>query len=243
MEAMADREERLATEEPCIRPIRWLTAKEPVAERQTSEVKLIWDLQVKGIPVFNGERQAEMIRTFISTFEEAVDVMNMGENETLIRAIFMSKLGTVARTWQQCVKRGKALHVPTTTKQWPERLKRDFYPEEMSNIKWVELTEIRQDHHSLQWLIETFTALRNQVEHKTEDEIVRQFGNAANGYGNFKNIGQLILEDAVRGSVSKNPMTFLTAVHRAEKFASQEIELRRYNNQTQRGNKQKKKQR
>jgi hypothetical protein len=66
MEAMADRVERLATEEPGMRAIKWLTkkkAKEPGVERETVEVKLIWDPQVKGIPVFNGERQAEMIDT------------------------------------------------------------------------------------------------------------------------------------------------------------------------------------
>jgi hypothetical protein len=223
-----------------MRPTRWLTKKqvtEPLVERQTAEIKLIWDLQVKGIPMFNGERQAEMIRTFISTFQQAVEVMNIGGNETLMNAIFMSKLGTMARSWKQSVEQEQPNEVPATTKQWLQRLRKDFYPEEMSNIKWVELTEIRQDHHSLQWLVESFTELRNQVEHKTEHEVVRQFGIAANGYGNFKNIGQLILEEMVRAGVSEKPMTFRAAVHLAEKFASQEIELRRYNYQTQRGNK------
>jgi hypothetical protein len=229
MEALTERVERLETDEPGMRPTRWLVT-EPVVERQTAEVKLIWDLQVKGIPVFNGERKAEMIRSFIT------EVMNMGGNETLMNAIFMSKLGTVARSWKQSVEREYPNEVPATTKQWLQRLRKDFCPEEMSNIKWVELTEIRQDH-SLQWLVETFTELRNQVEHKTEHEVVRQFGIAANGYGNFKNIGQLILEEMVRAGVSEKPMTFRAAVHLAEKFASQEIELRRYNNQTQRGNK------
>jgi hypothetical protein len=96
MEALTERVERLETDEPGMRTIRWLTkkkVKEPLVERQTAEVKLIWDLQVKG--VFNGERQAEMIRTFISTFEQAVEVMNMGGNETLMNALFMFKLGTV----------------------------------------------------------------------------------------------------------------------------------------------------
>jgi hypothetical protein len=64
MEALTERVERLETDEPGMRPTRWLTKKqvtEPEVERQTAEVKLIWDLQVKGIPVFNGERQADGI--------------------------------------------------------------------------------------------------------------------------------------------------------------------------------------
>jgi hypothetical protein len=239
MEALTERVESLETNEPGMRPTRWLTKKpatEP-AERQSAEVKLIWELQVKSIPVFNGERQTEMIRTFLNTFEQATEVMNMGENETLMNAIFMSKLGPVARSWKQSFEREHPNEVPATTKQWLKRLRKDFYPEEMSNVKWVELTEVLQDHHSLQWLVETFTELRNQVEHKTEHEVVRQFGIAANGHSNFKNIGQLILEEMVRAGVSEKPMTFRAAVHLAEKFAIQEIELRRYNNQTQRGNK------
>jgi hypothetical protein len=243
MEAMADRVERLATDDPRMRATRWLAQKRlraPGAEHQTAEMKLIWDLQVKGIPIFNGERQTEMIKTFTAAFVEAVEVMNMGENETLMKAIFMSKLGPVARSWKQCIERGQPAEVPRTTMEWLQRIKRDFYPkrpEEMSKIKWAELTELRQDHHSLQWLIEAFMGLRNQIDHKTEEEVVRQFGIAANGYGNFKNIGQLILEEMVRAGVSEKPMKFLTAVHMAEKFASQEVEMRRTNNQTQRGHK------
>jgi hypothetical protein len=237
MEALAERVENLETDEPGMRPTQWLTkkpVKEPV-ERQSAQEKLIWELQVKSIPVFNGERQTEIIRTFLNTFQQATKVMNMEENEILMNAIFTSKLGPLARSWKQSVEREHPNEVPATTNEWLKRLRKDFYPEEMSNVKWVELTEVRQDHHSLQWLVETFTELRNQVEHKTEHEVVRQFGIAANGYSNFRNIGQLILEEMVRAGVSEKPMTFRTAVHLAEKFASQEIEIRRYNNQTQRG--------
>jgi disulfide oxidoreductase YuzD len=244
MNAMADRVERMATEEPRMRATRWLAQRRPralvvapVVEQPTDEKKLIWDLQVKAIPIFNGERQAEMIKTFTTAFSEAIETMNMGNNETLMKAIFMSKLGAVARTWKQCVERGQPAEVPKTTMEWLERLKRDFYPEEMSKIKWAELTELRQDHHSLQWLIQAFTGLRNQVEHKTEEEIVRQFGIAANGHGNFKNIGQVILDESICRAIIGKPMTFLTAIHMAEKFASQEVEMRRTNNQVQRGQK------
>jgi hypothetical protein len=166
MEALTDRVERLETDEPCMRPISWPTkkkAKEPVVERQTPDVKLIWDLKVNGIPVFNGESQSEMIKTFIRAFEEAIEVMNMGGNEILMHAIFMSKLGIVARTWKQSVEREQPGEVPETTKEWLQRLRRDFYPEEMLTGKWAELTVIRQDHHSLQCLVETFTALRIQT--------------------------------------------------------------------------------
>jgi hypothetical protein len=60
-----------------------------------------------------------------------------------------------------------------------------------------------------------------------ESEMVRQFGFAANGYGGLLNIGQLILEESVRRSDSNQPLSYLSAVHLAEKFVSRESELRR----------------
>jgi hypothetical protein len=58
--------------------------------------------------------KTEMVKTFTTAFIEAVEVMNMGVNETLMKAIFMSKLRAVARTWKQCVERGKPAEVPRT---------------------------------------------------------------------------------------------------------------------------------
>jgi hypothetical protein len=144
--------------------------------------------------------------------------MNMGENETLMRAIFVWKLGEEARSWKLCVERGQPSEVPKTTMAWLQRLRRDFYPEEMSNT-WIELTELRQENNTLQWLIESLTALQNQVEQKSESDMVRP----------------LILEESVRRSDSHGPLTLLSAIRLAETFANQEIDLLRSSKKVQRG--------
>jgi hypothetical protein len=99
MEALTERVESLETNEPGMRPTKWLTKKpatEPV-ERQSAEEKLIWELQVKSIPVFNGERQTEMIRTFLSTFQQATDVMNMGEKRNTDECDLYIQAGTISK--------------------------------------------------------------------------------------------------------------------------------------------------
>jgi hypothetical protein len=73
MDALADRVEKLEANEPTIRPIRLLTkpTRAPVA-RQTPAETLIWELQVQAFPMFNGDRQAGLIRTFQDTLMPAV---------------------------------------------------------------------------------------------------------------------------------------------------------------------------
>lgn len=147
-----DRVARLEPNDPAIQPLRLLTKpeKEPSARQEPAE-KLIWELQLQVIRTFNGERKAALIRTFQNNFMTAMRVMKMQENDTLMRAGFLSKLG------EETMRR-------TRTNRVVDEVEAGFLSR--GNVKYEVDTELRQDSQLLQWLVESFSKLRNQVEHK-----------------------------------------------------------------------------
>jgi hypothetical protein len=91
--AWASRQTELAGESEGKSKLQYLVGVK--TERQSPALKLVWELQVKTIPTFNGERDAGLINEFLNNFTTAMQEMKTEGDESLMNSIFTSKLGHV----------------------------------------------------------------------------------------------------------------------------------------------------
>jgi hypothetical protein len=161
--------------------------------------------------------------------------MQIETNESLMHAVFVSRLGRTAQVWKAGVEQASQDQVPKDTMQWILRLRKDFYPTEASTVKWWELVALRQNGRTMNWLVQQFNELRIQIDDKQDKDFVRQLGIAANAWGQFSGIGEKLLDEQVRRADTAEPLSYLQAVNLAERFASREIEVLRSEGKAIRG--------
>jgi hypothetical protein len=69
--------------------------------------KLIWNLKLKAIPIFNGERDACLINNFEEAIMRCGEVMGRLNDDQFMISIMESKVGVVAQTWKRCLSGGR----------------------------------------------------------------------------------------------------------------------------------------